>query len=335
MKIDRSKYLGGSDAAAIIGVDRFKTVHDVYLDKLGQGTERDQNEAMFWGSTLEAVVRKEYRKRTGRYVRPRTVRHPDHPFIAGHVDGEGDALLEVKVARDGADWGPDGESDITAIPVYYRPQLVHYMLASGRDSADMAVLVRGQELRIYPDIPKPRWADDLLAEEVRFWNDHVLAGVPPEIDGSEGAGRMLRKRFPVDDGSELVALPEQYPLLEALRLARQNAEQATANERSLEQAIQAAMGEASYLLGPNVKISWKKPKDSVIVDWKGYAESLEKAVQIELEALERGDQAVTSLPLELHTIEGLDTLKSLYTSTRPGSRRFLVHFTEAEGSHLT
>jgi putative phage-type endonuclease len=315
MTINRSKYLGGSDAAAILGLDRYRSPHDVYLDKIGEGTPRQDNEAMLWGRNLEAIVRKEYIRRTGRRVRPGVVRHLDHPFIRGHVDGRGDALLEVKVARDDRDWGEDGDSSITAIPAYYRPQLAHYLIASGKSTIDVAALIRGQELRIYPDIPKPAWADALLAEEVRFWNENVLERIPPELDGSDGAGRMLRKQFPVDDGSELIALPEQYELLEAYRLARLNAEQAEVAEARIAQAIQKAMGNASYLLAPGVRISWKKAKDGVTVDWKRYAESLEKVVD---------DNLVRKLAVDL------DTLKSLYTSPREGSRRWLPKFDDPQ-----
>ena len=278
MPIDRRKYLGGSDAAAILGLDRYRSRHDVWLDKTGQGTPREQNEAMYFGTILEKTIRREYIKRTGRKVRVGAIRHPQHPFVAGHVDGKGDALLEIKVARDGADWGDDGSSDIESVPAYYRPQLAHYMLAAGSDKIDVAALIRGQELRIYPDIPKPAWADDLLLEEIDFWHNNVLANIPPELDGSEGASRMLRRRYPIDDGAELIALPEQYPLLEQYRLARLNVEQAEAMERQLAQVIQDAMGEASYLYAPGVKISWKKAKDAEIVDWRLYAESLERDV---------------------------------------------------------
>lgn len=317
-KPNRSLYLGGSDAAALLGLDRWRSAHDVYLAKtVPDGPEREQNEAMYFGTLLEKVVRKEYTKRTGRKVRPATVRHPEHRFIAGHVDGLGDALLEVKVARDGSDWGENGDDSITAIPAHYRPQLAHYCIASGLDKVDVAALIRGQELRIYQDIPRPRWADDLLAEEVRFWEEHVVPRIPPELDGSDGAGRMLRKRFPVDDGSELIALPEQYPLIEQLRMAKQNTTQAERTEAQLTQLIQAAMGDASYLLGPNVKISWKKAKDGELVNWKDYAGSLEELLRGTLtEALRPTDQ--------------LDALKDIYTSPRPGTRRFLVSFTDPE-----
>ena len=152
------------------------------------------------------------------------------------------------------------------------------MNAAQVEKADYAVLIRGQELRIYRDIPRPAWADDLLAEEIDFWNGNVLAGVPPELDGSEGASRMLRRRFPFDTGDELIALPEQYPLLEELRLAKQNVDQAEEAERRASQLIQAAMGPSSYLYAPGVKISWKKAKDADVTDWKLYATSLEKLV---------------------------------------------------------
>lgn len=315
----RSDYIGGSDAAAIVGLDRWRSAHDVYLDKIGSGSETPMNERMEWGTILEAPIRAQYRRRTGRRVKPAFVQHPELGYIAGHVDGEGDALLEVKTGDDTRDWGevdPEsrlGEPSIESIPVWYRPQVVHYQIASGRDRADVVALLRGHDFRMYLDIPRPAWAEDLLAEEVSFWTNHVIPRTPPEPDGSAGSGRLLRTRHPVDDGSELVALPHQYDLLDRFRRVQDNKAQAEAEEERLKQTIQAAMGEASYLLAPGVRISWKRSRDGIETDWQNYAGHLE--------ALLAGSVGYNP---------DFDIIRGLYDTRRPGSRRFLVRFLDPE-----
>lgn len=321
MSIDRRKYLGGSDAAAIVGLDRWRSRHDVWLDKIGEGRDNPDNERMLWGRVLESAIRGEYKRRTGRLVRPGVVRHPDHPFIRGHVDGLGDGIvLEVKTAQDSRPWAdvdPEtriGPSDWTSIPAYYRPQGAHYMLAAGVDRLDYVVLLQGHDLRMYLDLPRPAWADELLAEEVAFWHDHVLTRIPPPVDGSEGADRMLAARWPTDDGTELVALPHQYGILKAYRRARVDVELAAAARDRLEQLIKEAMGEASYLIAPDVRISWKRSRDTEKVDWERYAGSLEQLI--------RND--------DHHVMPDLDALRGVYTSPKPGSRRFLAKFADPD-----
>lgn len=319
MRVDRTKYLGGSDAAAIVGLDRWRSRHDVWLDKVGEGRPNPENERMLWGTVLESAIRKEYMRRTGRRVRVGVVRHPDYPFVRGHVDGLGEShVLEVKTAQDSREWADVdpatriGPSDWTSIPPHYRPQVAHYILAAGVQLADVAVLLQGHDFRMYLDLPRPSWADELLAEEVEFWTDHVLTRIPPPIDGSEGSGRMLAARWPVDDGSELVALPHQYATLDAYRRARVNVEQAAAERDRLEQVIKEAMGEASYLLAPGIRISWKRSRDGKpVVDWEHYAAHLEGLLD-----MFESDR---------------ETIKGIYTTPgKPGSRRFLAKFEDPD-----
>ena len=58
----RRQGIGGSDAAAILGLNPWKTPMDVWLEKTGEFTRDDEeNEQMYWGTVLEAVVAEEFK----------------------------------------------------------------------------------------------------------------------------------------------------------------------------------------------------------------------------------------------------------------------------------
>lgn len=66
---ERQKGIGGSDVAAILGVNPYKTPLDVYYEKTAEIVEdKPQSDAAFWGSTLEDIVAKEFAARTGMKV---------------------------------------------------------------------------------------------------------------------------------------------------------------------------------------------------------------------------------------------------------------------------
>ena len=79
----RRKGLGGSDAGAVLGVNKYKTKLDVYLDKIGEAPPVEDNDAMYWGRVLEDLLADEYTKRTRNTVRRNNaiLEHPEHKFM--------------------------------------------------------------------------------------------------------------------------------------------------------------------------------------------------------------------------------------------------------------
>ena len=67
---ERMAGIGGSDAAAVMGLSKWKTPLDVFLEKRGEiATDFVDSEPMKWGRLLEPVVRQEYAERSGEVVR--------------------------------------------------------------------------------------------------------------------------------------------------------------------------------------------------------------------------------------------------------------------------
>ena len=65
----RKRGIGGSDAAAVAGLNPWKSPMAVWLEKTGRVEPEEPGEAAYWGTVLEDVVAKEFSLRTGIKVR--------------------------------------------------------------------------------------------------------------------------------------------------------------------------------------------------------------------------------------------------------------------------
>ena len=177
----RQKGIGGSDAAAIFGMSRWKSPIDIWLSKTIEIEEEDeQSEAAYWGTVLEDVVAKEFAERTGLKVRRRNamLQHDEHDFMIADIDREivGQKVgLECKTASayKKEEWADD------EIPVEYLIQCQHYMAVTGYEAWWIAVLVGGNTF-IYKKIDRDEeFIEMLIKAEMDFWNNHVVPNVMP------------------------------------------------------------------------------------------------------------------------------------------------------------
>jgi putative phage-type endonuclease len=68
--------IGGSDVAAVLGLNPWKTPLDVWNDKLGLSEDKGMSEPAYWGTVLEDTVAREFQQRTGMKVQKVT-----HQFV--------------------------------------------------------------------------------------------------------------------------------------------------------------------------------------------------------------------------------------------------------------
>jgi putative phage-type endonuclease len=287
---ERRAYLGGTDAAALAGVNppRWSQPIDVYLDKTGASEPRPPSKLMALGSLMEDLVATLATEATGmrwrRWTAP--VRSRDYPWAGGHLDrlaagyvpdgehlepGLERALLECKTATSSSGWGEQGT---TLVPAHYMVQVQHYLAVTGRPVAILAVLLGYADFRWYRLERDDALITNLMRLEERFWRENVLAGVPPEPDGSESYGDHLRRKLAQDSGEELPMTPEQVLLAGQLRVARGARDAIAQQVAELEQRLQASMGTATRLIGPGVTVTWRQNKPSTRVRWAEYVASL-------------------------------------------------------------
>lgn len=298
----RKTGIGGSDAAAAVGLNPYKSMLELWLEKTGRDADlekpdpKDTTHPVYWGTLLEPIVAAAYTQQTGNKVRKvnAVLRHPSVNFMLANLDREivgcSDVqILECKTAGiNGAKHWREG------VPEYVQLQVQHQLAVTGKQAAHAAVLVCGQQL----DVHRIDRDDELIAKlielEARFWQC-VESDTPPPADGSDSADRALRCLFPRDAGSTVDFSDDRNLSATFADLISVRAEIETREEveSQLKQRIQHAMGEASRATFETGEVSWKRSKDSSGIDLK----------KLLADHPELGPQ---------------------YAITKPGSRRFLV-----------
>lgn len=196
---ERRKGIGGSDAAAIIGLNRWATPYTVYLDKLGLLPEQEETEAMRQGRDLEDYVAKRFTEETGKKVQRCNymVSWPGYPFALADIDrrvlGE-DAGLECKTTStldirkfNGVDF-----------PEKYYAQCVHYLAVTGARCWYLAVLVFGKGFFVYHLDRDEKEIAALMNAEAAFW-EKVQNQTPPDITGDEADSAAVNGVYPQSD----------------------------------------------------------------------------------------------------------------------------------------
>jgi putative phage-type endonuclease len=247
--------IGGSDAAAVMGLSRWRTPLSVWLDKTGHGEAVTESEPMRWGTLLEPVIRQEYASKTGMAVGlPGLLRHPDHEFIIGTPDGIADdgRVVEIKTARSGDGWG---EPNSDQVPEDYLIQCQHYMMVSGAALADVAVLIGGSDFRVYTIAADTELHAMMIDAEVAFWRRVVDRDPPPAISYQDALamyGRTSKAKLAVADEAVIDALS-------GLKAARRSRDELEAREEQLKATVMAAMGECDTLVdaGGTVLATWR------------------------------------------------------------------------------
>lgn len=288
----RKKGIGGSDAAAVLGASRWKTRADVWLDKTGRAVDIEETAPMHWGNMLEPVIRAEYAARTGYTVlQPAMMASEKYPHMLANLDGvaNGKRIVEIKTARSADGWGDPGTDEV---PLEYAAQVHHYMIVTGMEVADIAVLIGGSDFRIYT-VEADRWIHaSMVAQEAAFW-ELVQTDTPPDpVDVRE-----VEALFTRDKGTTVQATEAVYLAAQTLKSAREAIDVLTREKDILEAQIKLALGEAATLAYDGETIAtWKAAKDSTVTDWRAAYADLNPP----------GDHLAP------------------FTHTKPGSRRFLL-----------
>ncbi|HIE5949137.1 YqaJ viral recombinase family nuclease [Burkholderia cepacia] len=293
--------IGGSDAAAAVGLSPYVSAIELWLDKTGRadGMPRpdpaDTTSPTYWGTLLEPIVAAAYTAATGNRVRKvnAVLRHPSIPWMLANIDREivgvrDVQILECKTAGEyGARLWRDG------VPDYVTIQVQHQLAVTGKTAAHVAVLLCGQALEVHRIERDDALIGRLIELEARFWR-FVETDTPPPADGSESADRALRHLYPGNgetiDFSDDRMLSSVFADLVAVRA---EIETRQLLEAQFKQTIQQAMGDAIRAVFETGSVSFKRSKDSSSVD------------------LER-------------LLADHPSLEQQYARSKPGSRRFLV-----------
>jgi putative phage-type endonuclease len=250
--IERRNGIGGSDAGAIVGLNKYRNAFDVYADKLGLIEPQEDSEAMRQGRDLEEYVAQRFCEETGKKVRRRNaiLRCTEYPFAHANVDrliiGE-NAGLECKTANVlSLKRYKNGE-----FPPEYYCQCMHYMAVTGYEKWYLAVLVFGTEFKIFEIKRDEEDIAALMNAEREFWEQNVLAREPPAPTGTEQNDRTLSVMFPESD---LVRLGEVKGLISKLETEK----------KEIEQRIKLFMGSAAKAESERFRVTWSNVERNTI-----------------------------------------------------------------------
>jgi len=254
----RRKGIGGSDAAAVAGMDPWKSSVEVWLEKTGQIEPKEDTERMEAGRKLEPVIADWFQEKTGLKVwrRNAILQHPKYPFMIANIDRRIVGRQEGLECKNTSEY-MKGEWDGDKIPEMYQIQCQHYMAVTGYKAWWIAVLIGGNKFR-YKRIERDEEIINYLIQiEKNFW-DLVKKGVPPEMDGSPASTEILKKMYPEAKPDSIIRLP-----LEAKELIAEY-ELASEEEKAAKERKEAAANKLKNLLGENElgliedrKVSWK------------------------------------------------------------------------------
>lgn len=261
--------IGGSDAAAIVGLSKYSSAFSVYLDKIGLLPEQEDNEAMRQGRDLEEYVARrfiEHMQNEGTSKKVKNcnfiLQHQQYEYLLANVDrlivGE-NAGLECKTTSVYNNTDFQGGD----IPLSYYVQCQHYMAVTGADKWYLAILVLNKGFYVFCIPRKEEEIQSLIVAECDFWQNNVLARCEPNPDGSEKATEVIKKLYSntEDITVDLMAFEKEINVIAQNSIKIKELEKDTEKAKQL---IQVFMKEANSGYTNNHKVTWRGQERSGI-----------------------------------------------------------------------
>lgn len=290
----RRDLITATDIPVILGLSPYKSEGELAREKLGESEPGESTIPMRVGTALQGLIADEAERVTGRTYRQAhgLWMHADLPWAAASPDGTtvGERrLLECK-------WTANRSRFADGLPDDVAAQVAWQLFVADYPAADVAVLIGGNEVRVF-DVARDAALEANLVAIAEDFRARLAAGGPfTESNDS------IKRRYPTDDGSEMVADAELDEAVRTLISVRAQREALDDTVDHIEAAIKARMGEVATLVGDRWRVTWKQTKPAETTDWKSVAAGL-----------------LTRLPEPERT-----ALVSVATTTRPGARPFRV-----------
>lgn len=204
----RMETIGGSDAASVIGLNPYKSPYALWAEKSGKVIPEDisMKESVRLGVELEDYVARRFTEETGKKVKRDTaiIKNDDYPFAHANVDrmviGEKAGLeckttsvLNLKKFKNGE------------YPATYYAQCVHYLAVTGLKKWYLAVLILGQDFKVFEIERDEDEIKALMEAEQAFW-DRVQSNIQPDFNGSCSDTEAVSKMYPGDDADNMIDL---------------------------------------------------------------------------------------------------------------------------------
>lgn len=264
-KPDRRHFLGGSDAAAVLGISPWKTPFQLWQQKTSAFEEQvtpEKQRIFTRGQRMEPYVVDLLSEETGLQIVRRNERYIDkvHPFLAAEIDAEAATgeNIEIKTVSPfkAFEWGELGTD---AIPVHYTAQAQHGMMIRGAVVCVFGVLIGGDDFRVYRVERDDDVIEAMREREVAFWRDFIEPMVPPPAASPTDIALM----FPKDIGTSVEANEAALIAYNRIRELQPQVAALETEMDSLKDSLRTFMGPAARLVVDGREIaSWKSQKAS-------------------------------------------------------------------------
>jgi putative phage-type endonuclease len=247
---ERKTGLGGSDVAAVLGLSRYATPADIWLEKIGRGKEKQVTELMHFGNKLEAVIADEFadRNKVSLMEPTQMYRHPEHSFLIANPDRliyHRHEIVECKnvSAYRAKEWGEEGTDNI---PTEYLLQVAHYRYVMRLDCVHIAALLGGNEYRQYRYTENKELETRLVEKLIKFWKDYVEPRVEPPLTTRRDVEALLRPTDRVIEADKNLRAN-----FERLSEYKQDAAKIEEEIAKIQDEICVALGDASIVIDGN------------------------------------------------------------------------------------
>lgn len=249
----RRNGIGGSDAGAIMGLNKYSTPLSVYLAKKDM-SHFEGNAATEWGNILEDPIRQKAKEELGIQIEtvPGMLTSREHPFMNANLDGlvfvDGEKEIagnivsglgghEIKTSRTGDGFTAD------EIPDSYYCQVQHYMAVTGLPFFVLTVYILDRYEGNHYVIPRnDEFIERLVKTEEDFWSNNVLTNNPPAPTGNENEADLV-KLLPTAESIQLGADSES--IIDELQEVKSKMKELDTKKTALEEQLKLSMNEAS------------------------------------------------------------------------------------------
>lgn len=252
----RHKYIGGSDAAAVVGMNAYVSPYTLWAEKTGRLPGFEGNLATEVGTYLEEFVAQKFAQETGKKVRKSNQSwfNDQYPFAIANIDREivgEDAGLEIKTTSEmNLKKFKSGE-----YPANYYVQIVHYLAVTGKQRWYLAVLIGNREFKWFTIERDEDEIQALMSAEADFW-ERVKTDTPPMADGSKSTTETLNAFYPNSTDSTIGIGSFEQELDNYFRLKEQ-LENIASTIDGIANRIKAHLCECEKGEGEKYKVSWK------------------------------------------------------------------------------
>jgi len=185
----RKKYVGGSDAHHLLGIEPYGCERYLWYDKRGHAPDYDvfNDDILKRGNRLEKIILDEYKDHTGYNVRQvhRSIKSKQYSWAMVHLDGEivghknGPGVLECKSVGRHVYYRVLEEG----IPSYWIAQIQYSMLVTGRKWASIAFLwADNWQFKTFDIERDDEMIDLMVSAGEEFWRKVENGPSPDRLD---------------------------------------------------------------------------------------------------------------------------------------------------------